>query len=36
MKGIVNTKSLISHMARITEGINIFSITFDLLQTACQ
>ena len=30
------TKSLISHMARITEGINIFSITFDLLQTACQ
>jgi len=32
------TKSLISNMARITEGIKIFSITFDLLRTAagCQ
>ena len=32
----VQTKSLISNMARITEGMNIQSITCDLLQTACQ
>jgi len=30
------TKSLISNMARITEGIKIFSITLDLLRTGCQ
>ena len=30
------TKSLISNMAHITEGIKIFSITFDLLRIGCQ